>query len=101
VLSMLLSKLSQPLLDVTMDGAKGLLFNVEGGPDLKLGQVNEAGRRLSSCADKSARIFFGFMNLVLNWKDMQNHPHRYSIKAQACTIIVYSDRRKTTRWVKI
>jgi cell division GTPase FtsZ len=44
-----------------MDGAKGLLFNVEGGPDLKLGQVNEAGRRLASCADKSARIFFGFM----------------------------------------
>jgi len=53
--------IANPLLDVTMDGAKGLLFNVEGGPDLKLGQVNEAGRRLSSCADRNARIFFGFM----------------------------------------
>ena len=53
--------IANPLLDVTMDGAKGVLFNIEGGPDLKLGQVNEAGRRLSSCADRSARIFFGFM----------------------------------------
>jgi cell division protein FtsZ len=53
--------IANPLLDITMDGAKGVLFNVEGGPDLKLGQVNEAGRRLSTCADRNARIFFGFM----------------------------------------
>jgi cell division protein FtsZ len=53
--------IANPLLDVTMDGAKGVLFNVEGGPGLTLGQVNEAGRRLSTCADRSARIFFGFM----------------------------------------
>jgi len=53
--------IANPLLDFSMQGAKGVLFNIEGGPDLKLGQVNEAGKLISSQADKSARIFFGFM----------------------------------------
>ena len=53
--------ITNPLLDVNMNGAKGVLFNVEGGPGLSLGQVNEAGKLIASTADRNAKIFFGFM----------------------------------------
>lgn len=53
--------MANPLLDLNMQGATGVLFNIEGGPDLKLRQVNEAGEFIASRADRNARIFFGFM----------------------------------------
>ena len=34
--------LASPLLDVTIDGARGILFNVTGGPDLGLYEINQA-----------------------------------------------------------
>ena len=51
--------ISSPLLDVTIDGAKGVLFNVTGGPDLTLMEVNEAAQVISEMVDPNANIIFG------------------------------------------
>jgi cell division protein FtsZ len=47
------------LLDVTIDGARGILFNVTGGMDLSLHAVNEAAEIIRKTADPDANIIFG------------------------------------------
>ncbi len=47
------------LLDVTIDGAKGILFNVTGGPDLSLYEVNQAAAIIRETAHPDANIIFG------------------------------------------
>jgi cell division protein FtsZ len=51
--------ISSPLLETTIDGAKGVLFNVTGGPNLSLLEVNEAAEIISNAVDPEARIIFG------------------------------------------
>jgi len=51
--------ISNPLLDVSIDGAKGVLFNVTGGSDLKLSELHEAAEVLQSVVDPDANIIFG------------------------------------------
>ena len=51
--------IANPLLDVSMSGAKGVLFNVTGGSDLTLSEINEAAEIVSSAADQEANIIFG------------------------------------------
>nr|MBC7245883.1 cell division protein FtsZ [Chloroflexota bacterium] len=51
--------ISSPLLDVTIDGAKGVLFNVCGGPSLTLFEVDEAAAVIRERADREANIRFG------------------------------------------
>jgi len=51
--------LASPLLDVTVNGAKGVLFNVVGGPDLTLFEVNEAAEVIKQAVDPDANIIFG------------------------------------------
>lgn len=53
---------NNPLLDVSLQGAKGVLFNVTGGPSMTLGEVNEAGEYIADQVDKRAMIFFGMVN---------------------------------------
>jgi cell division protein FtsZ len=50
---------SNPLLDVSIEGAKGVLFNVNGGPSMTLGEVNSTGEFIASKVDPKAMIFFG------------------------------------------
>jgi cell division protein FtsZ len=47
------------LLDVTIDGAQGILFNITGGPDLSLFEVNEAAEIIKAKAHPEANIIFG------------------------------------------
>ncbi len=47
------------LLDVSIDGAKGILFNVTGGPDLSLYEVNQAAAIIRETAHPDANIIFG------------------------------------------
>jgi len=47
------------LLDVSIEGAHGILFNITGGPDLTLHEVNEAAEIVSRAADPDANILFG------------------------------------------
>ncbi len=51
--------LASPLLDVTIDGSKGVLFNVVGGSDLSLYEVNEAAEVIKQAVDPDANIIFG------------------------------------------
>jgi cell division protein FtsZ len=51
--------ISSPLLDVSIDGAKGVLLNVSGGPDLTLAEVTEAAETIQAAVDPDANILFG------------------------------------------
>jgi len=51
--------LASPLLDVSMDGSKGVLFNVVGGSSLSLFEVNEAAEVIRQAVDPEANIIFG------------------------------------------
>ncbi|MFQ5612545.1 MAG: cell division protein FtsZ [Anaerolineae bacterium] len=53
------SAVASALLDVTIDGAQGILFNVTGGPDLSLFEVNEAAEIIKAKAHPEANIIFG------------------------------------------
>jgi cell division protein FtsZ len=48
-----------PLLELGIDGARGILFTVTGGPDLSMYEVNEAARIITASADPNAKIIFG------------------------------------------
>jgi cell division protein FtsZ len=50
---------SSPLLEVNITGARGILFNVTGGSDLGLFEVNEAAEVIKEAADPEANIIFG------------------------------------------
>jgi cell division protein FtsZ len=51
--------LASPLLDVSINGAKGVLFNVAGGAGLTLFEVNEAADVIKEAVDPAANIIFG------------------------------------------
>jgi cell division protein FtsZ len=48
-----------PLLELSIDGAKGILFNITGGHDLSMFEVDEAARIVTEAADPDANIIFG------------------------------------------
>lgn len=50
---------ASPLLEISMDGARGVLFNIIGGPDLTMNEVDEAAKIVASAADPDANIIFG------------------------------------------
>lgn len=51
--------ISSALLDVTIDGARGILFNITGGPDLSLFEVNEAAALIKESAHPEVNMIFG------------------------------------------
>ena len=51
--------LASPLLDVSINGSKGVLFNIVGGSSLSLFEVNEAAEVIRSAVDPDANIIFG------------------------------------------
>ncbi|MCX6346403.1 MAG: cell division protein FtsZ [Actinobacteria bacterium] len=53
------SAINSPLIESSIDGAKGILLNVSGGPDLKLFEVNEAAEIIRNSSSPDANIIFG------------------------------------------
>jgi cell division protein FtsZ len=51
--------ISSPLLDASIEGAKGVLFNVVGGPDLSMNEIDEAASIIQKTVDSDADIIFG------------------------------------------
>ncbi|HWA64314.1 MAG TPA: cell division protein FtsZ, partial [Candidatus Paceibacterota bacterium] len=51
--------INSPLLEVSIDGAKGVLFNVSGGPDMAMAEINEAARIITANVDPDAKVIFG------------------------------------------
>ncbi len=51
--------INSPLLDISIDGARGILFNVSGGVDLGMVDINEAAKVITESIDSEARVIFG------------------------------------------
>lgn len=50
---------SSPLLEMSVEGAKGVLFNITGGTDLTMAEVDEAAKQIAGAVDPDANIIFG------------------------------------------
>lgn len=48
-----------PLLEVSIDGARGILFNIIGGNDMSMHEINTAAETITAAADQDANIIFG------------------------------------------
>lgn len=78
--------ISSPLLETSIEGAKGLILNVKGGTDLTLGQVYEAANLINSVIDSSATVIFG-----------ANIDHDYNEKFEITVIATgFSDKADIT-----
>jgi len=51
--------LRSPFLEASLDGARGILFNVSGGDNLSLTEINETANIITKDADSRARVIFG------------------------------------------
>jgi cell division protein FtsZ len=51
--------IDSPLLELSIDGAKGILFNITGGPDLGMYEIDEAAKAITEAAVADANIIFG------------------------------------------
>ena len=51
--------ISSPLLDISMEGARGVLLNITGGEDLALSEISEAADVIAQAADPEASIILG------------------------------------------
>lgn len=60
--------IDSPLLELSIDGAQGVLFTITGGKDLGMHEVNEAAKVITELADNSAKVIFG-ANIDENLKD--------------------------------
>ena len=50
---------NSPLLELSVSGAKGVLFNISGGEDLGMAEVNEAANIITESIDTDAKVIFG------------------------------------------
>ena len=53
------SAIASPLLEISMEGARGVLLNITGGADLTMSEVDEAAKIIAQAADPDANIIFG------------------------------------------
>lgn len=51
--------IASPLLEVSIDGAKGILYNVISGPDIAMSEISDASTIIANAADPEANIIFG------------------------------------------
>ncbi|HSH31436.1 MAG TPA: cell division protein FtsZ [Candidatus Saccharimonadales bacterium] len=51
--------IDSPLLEVSVDGAKGVLFNITGGRNMSMHEIDEAAKTITGAVDPDANIIFG------------------------------------------
>lgn len=51
--------LNSPLLDFSVEGARGVLFGISGGRDMKMTEINDIAKTITATIDPSAKIIFG------------------------------------------
>lgn len=51
--------IDSPLLELSIDGAKGILFNITGGPDLGMYEIDEAAKAITEASDPECNTIFG------------------------------------------
>lgn len=59
ILNAIKQAIASPLLETSIEGARGVLFNVIGGPDLAMSEVDEAASIIAKTVDPDADIIFG------------------------------------------
>lgn len=53
------SAIDSPLLELSIDGAKGILFHIQGGPDMAMYEIDEAAKAITEAAANDCNIIFG------------------------------------------
>lgn len=53
------SAVGSPLLELSINGARGVLFNISGGSDLTMWEINEAAKVITESIDREAKVIFG------------------------------------------
>ena len=91
---------SSPLLeDSSVHGARGVIINVTGGPDLSLMEVNEASCVIQEAAHEDANIIFGaVVDPQAGWQG-EDHGHRHRLRSQGRRPAVRRRRRCRRRWI--
>lgn len=51
--------IASPLIEVDINGARGVLINISGGPDLKMSEIEESAQKITQIASPDANIIFG------------------------------------------
>ncbi|RLC38458.1 cell division protein FtsZ [Candidatus Falkowbacteria bacterium] len=51
--------INSPLLEMSIEGARGILFTITGGPNLGMNEVNEAAKIITAAAEEDSKIIFG------------------------------------------
>jgi len=69
--------INSPLLDFSISGAKGILFNISGGDDLSLDEINEAAKIITKSVDSRAKVIFG----AVHNKNLQKEEIKLSVIA--------------------
>ncbi|MFH1509737.1 MAG: cell division protein FtsZ [Candidatus Nealsonbacteria bacterium] len=54
-----ISAISSPLLDISVKGAKGILFNISGGKDISLAEIDEVAKIITQEISPEAKVIFG------------------------------------------
>lgn len=54
-----LRAINSPLLDISINGARGVLFAISGGEDLGILEIQEAAKTITESIDKDAKVIFG------------------------------------------
>ena len=54
--------INSPLLELSIEGARGVLFNISGGTDLGMMEIHQAAKVITDAVDSDARIIFGAVN---------------------------------------
>jgi cell division protein FtsZ len=78
---------SPPLLETTIAGAKGILLNVTGGPDLTLYEVNEAAQLVSESADRGRPDHLRHRHRRAHEGRGQDHRDRHRVHRQTSMCI--------------
>ena len=90
--------IASPLLeDSSVNGARGVIINVTGGPDLSLMEVNEASCVIQEAAHEDANIIFGAVVDPDAGGQGEDHRHRHRLRPQGRAACRPAARRRR-RW---
>ncbi len=53
------SAINSPLLEISLEGAKGIVFSIAGAKDIKMSEINDIAKAISANLDSNARVIFG------------------------------------------
>ncbi len=94
--------IESPLLEVSIDGARGILFNVIGGNDMSMHEINTAAETITAAADPDANIIFGatinpelegeiIITVVATGFDASYFAQRAKLPAEPATVLSTDD----------